>query len=162
MTLHSTVRTLVSLICLVVAGTATAENTPLHDAAGDGNVATIEALLAGGANVNAKNKFTSPALHWAADNGDVAAIEALLAAGANVSAKDETGITALHRAAFRGHSAAIEALLVAGANVNAELKDGKTSLDAAYEGMEATEGSIVPFQESIEILKARAGRGDRD
>ena len=47
---------LVSLLCLAVAGTAKGEDsvTPLHEAALVGHPAAIEALLAGGADINAK------------------------------------------------------------------------------------------------------------
>ena len=49
---------LVSLLCLAVMGTAKGEDgmMPLHDAALAGDVAAIEALLAGGANIHAKTE----------------------------------------------------------------------------------------------------------
>ena len=83
----------VSLLCLAVMGTAKGEDgmMPLHDAALAGDVAAIEALLAGGANVNAKDEDGFTPLHSAALAGHPAAIEALLAGGANIHAKTEDG-----------------------------------------------------------------------
>jgi len=76
-----------------VAGTARGEGgwTPLHDAALDGDVAAIEALLAGGANIHAKTEDGSTPLHTAAFYGRLAAIKALLAGGADVDATAEAG-----------------------------------------------------------------------
>ena len=52
---------LVSLLCLAVAGIAKGEDgmTPLHKAALAGDVATIKALLAGGADINTKTETAS-------------------------------------------------------------------------------------------------------
>ena len=119
---------LVSLLCLAVVGTAKGEDgmTPLHHAAQAGDIAAIEALLAGGANVNAKAEYYGATpLHDAAAHGSPSAVEALLAGGANVHAKNEGGATPLHVAAFPGSPSAIEALLAGGANVNAKTEDGR-------------------------------------
>jgi len=113
-----------------VAGTARGEDggTPLHKAAFAGDIAAIKALLAGGANVNAKNEDGWTPLHDAAFAGDVVAIEALLAGGADVDATaeagpmaqpGESGPTPLHLAAHNGHPGAIKALLAGGADINA-------------------------------------------
>jgi len=53
------------------------------------------ALLAAGAEVEAKNNKGVTALMFAAIGGHAAAIAALLAAGAEVEAKDNGGLTAL-------------------------------------------------------------------
>ena len=76
---------------------------------------SIEALLAAGADVNAKNKRGNTALHWAAGNGHVPAIEALLAAGAEPDVKNRNGNTPLDVAIGQGgHAAArVEAALQA-------------------------------------------------
>ena len=75
-----------------------------------------------------------------------------------VNAKAKGGATPLHEAARNGHRATIEALLAGGAYVNAKTKDGSTLADYARRGMETTEGSIAPFHEAIEILKAHGAR----
>ena len=125
---------LVSLLCLAVAGTARGEGgSPLHDAALAGDVAAIEALLAGGADINAKNGYGATPLHDAASRGHLVAIEALFAGGADVDATaeagpvaqpGESGPTPLHLAAHNGHPGAIEALLAGGADINARAVSG--------------------------------------
>lgn len=72
-------------------------NTALHFAAKNGNIATIEALIAQGANVNALNNDGSTALHWAAYRGQTTVIEVLVANGANLGAVDNYGTTPLGR-----------------------------------------------------------------
>ena len=89
----------------------------------------VRALLAGGADADARSKDGSTPLHVAAFSGDAAAIRALLTGGANVNARDEDGFTSLHGVAVWGDSAAaVRALLAGGANVNARSKDGFTPL----------------------------------
>ena len=54
--------------------------------------AAMKALLAAGANPNARNKWGWTPLHLAAENSDSpAVVRALLAAGANPRAKDKEG-----------------------------------------------------------------------
>ena len=94
-------------------------------------VGAIQALLAGGANVDARANDGSTPLHQAAALGDVAAIRVLLAGGASVNAKAKDGSTPLHQAARLGEMASIQALLAGGADVDARNKDGVTPLHAA-------------------------------
>ena len=68
--------------------------TPLHFAAGYfGTPANIQALLAAGADVMARDENGKTPLHWAAEYGTSANILALLADGADGKAKDENGKT---------------------------------------------------------------------
>ena len=80
--------TLVSLLCLVVAATAKAQNTQLHAAAYGGHVPLIRLLVANGANVNVRNENGWTPLHAAAAGGYPAAIDALTNCGAKVHAED--------------------------------------------------------------------------
>ena len=74
-----------------------------------GNADVVAALLAAGADVNARNRFGVTALTCAAFNGHVAAVALLLAVpGVNVGARDDDG-TALEQA--QGQE--VRALLVA-------------------------------------------------
>ncbi len=89
---------------------ANAQTTPLHEAALSGDAAGIRALLAGGADVDARDEAGATALHLAALSGDAAGIRALLAGGADVDARDDDGATALHAAtAMKTFHAALEA-----------------------------------------------------
>ena len=89
-------------------------NPDLIRAARSRDIAAVRALLAKGADVNAKDKNGSTALMLVASRGHTDALRALLAAGANVNAKDIGGGTALMGAVMYGHTAAAEALLAAG------------------------------------------------
>ena len=69
-------------------------STPLHSAAASrGKPASIQALLAAGADVMARAGDGSTPLHFAAGFGTPANIQALLDAGADAKAKNEEGIT---------------------------------------------------------------------
>ena len=156
------------LACLVTMGCATMESasrigtiddlTPLHAAAFAAQVPLIEALLADGARVNAKAENNVTPLHVAAAYGHVRVIEALLATGANVNARTDNGIMPLHEAALAGHPAVVKALLAAGASANATTNRGEGPLHVARQGMAAAEGSVAPYLEAIEILKAHGAR----
>ncbi|CAL1139465.1 unnamed protein product [Cladocopium goreaui] len=64
---------------------------PLHLAAAKGHLEVVEALLAAGASVEAKDGNGSGPLHFAAFKGHLEVVEALLAAGASVEAKNDNG-----------------------------------------------------------------------
>jgi hemoglobin len=108
----------------------------LHGAAGAGNAAAVELLLASGADSNAAGRFGETPLHDAADRvgtesaADVVAV--LARAGAVADARGGVHrCTALHLAARRGHGAAARALLAAGASREARDRRGDTPLRRA-------------------------------
>lgn len=79
--------------------------TALHSAVADGGHARIaKALVAAGADVNAKQRHGWTPLHGAADSGDVELVELLLARGADRDAKHQEGKTALDLAREKGHT----------------------------------------------------------
>jgi len=92
----------------------------------------VEALLAKGADVNAKHKGAWTPLMIAAYNGDPFTVKALLAKGADVYARDDEGRTALILALqardpyAHGRTEIVKALLANGADVNAMDKQGNT------------------------------------
>ncbi|MCE2516276.1 MAG: ankyrin repeat domain-containing protein [Alphaproteobacteria bacterium] len=67
----------------------------LHNAAEDGDVAKITAILKAGDDVNARNQSGATPLHLAAFYGETKAINALLDAGADPKAKDKWGDVAI-------------------------------------------------------------------
>jgi len=81
--------------------------TPLHSAVareGGEDVATVEALLAAGAPVNAAVEGGHTPLHSAAANGNEPIIRALLEHGADPNASAEDGGTPLDLAREHGHA----------------------------------------------------------
>jgi ankyrin repeat protein len=111
-------------------------STPLHEAGdkhayGDETisakrVATMKALLAHGANVDAKNALDRTPLMINAH--DAKAVALLIDHHANVKAHDSWGQTPLHYAvgSHYDHSDAIALLVAHGADVNAQDRDGDT------------------------------------
>ena len=130
--------------------------TPLHKAAMSGimraiatgvqgsaadrqaRTAVAVALIAVGANVDAKNQSGQTPLHFAVF-GNVAVVEALIAGGAEIDSRDAKGLTPLHGAARFFQLAAMRALIAAGAEVEATDDSGATPLDKAN----ATQASII-------------------
>lgn len=110
--------------------------SPLMAAAGRGDVAAIERLLAAG-DVNATNSYGRTALMFAAEGGHADAIRAL---GGDATPRDREGKTAIMLAAEAGHEGAVRALA------------GDASLDQ--------EALRVAFQAGrAEILKILLERG---
>lgn len=110
-----------------------ADDSPLFVAVKKGDKAEVEALLAKGADVNAKNdEYGWTPLHSAAYAGKKDIAELLLSRGADVNAKNkfknEYGVTPLHIAANAGHKDIVELLLAKGADVNAKDSSGWTPL----------------------------------
>lgn len=76
---------------------------PIHAAAANGNLAILRALLAHGADVNARQQHDFTPLHTAADRGDGEMARLFLEHGADVQARDASGRTAAQLARERGH-----------------------------------------------------------
>ncbi len=105
----------------------------LLDAARNGDVEVVHALLAEGADPNATTGDGMTALHWAAEQGHAAVAELLLSAGADVEAKTRVGsYTPLHLASRSGSAPIARALLDAGADPHAAaINSGVTPLHFA-------------------------------
>ncbi|KAK5218691.1 hypothetical protein LTR72_008630 [Exophiala xenobiotica] len=125
--------------------------TPLHLAAGNGNLTAIKALLASGADRDARDRQGRTALHVAAAWAQVNAV--ILLSGCDTEAKDVNGQTALHLAA-KSSRETLAALLSARANVDALDHDGRSPLHVA-----ARDGTLSIF---CELLDAGADTKIRD
>jgi len=124
--------------------------TALHLAAYFGQRDVAAALLAAGADVNARttNAQNNLSLHAAAAGKHRAVVDLLLSSGADVNARQEGGWAALHSAAQDGDTLMIEALVKHGADTNARNDAGQTPLAIARSHGQA---------EAIELLRRHGG-----
>jgi len=121
-------------VCIAwTANAAPPDTEKLLKAAEAGDTARIEALLAGGVNVDERDKRGFTPLMYAAANDRIAAIELLIRRGADVNAQSDIGETALICAVRygRGKRETLKALIDAGANVNVVMNDGGSALSWA-------------------------------
>lgn len=131
---------------LFVAGCAT-----VYTAARDGDLPTVQALVAQGADVNAVDANGSTALHFAADRGRTEVVRFLLDRGANVNAKSQSGSTPLLFAAKSGSLETIRLLLDRGAEVNVETGAGQGHINWSPLSTVADSGSL----ETMQLLLSR-------
>ena len=118
-----------------------AAESPVADAAQDGDGEAVVELLRQGADANAAQPDGMTALHWAATHGDPEIAEALVYAGATVRATTRLGgYTPLHLAARGGNAEVARLLLEAGADPDALSSTGVTALHFAAE---ANAGDVV-------------------
>ena len=132
------------------AASSSSPTQPLPDvvrlAARQGQLATVEAWLRGGGQVDAQSegwwRSSSPSevasgrlrgagrtlLMMASSDGEEALLAALLARGASVDQQDSEGGTALQFASLECHTAVVAALLERGASVDLQDNDGGTAL----------------------------------
>jgi len=116
------------------AGEASASDdgmSELHAAACDGDAEALKQLLAGGAEVDARDEAGRTAAHLAAGYGELEILSLLLAAGASVDARDGGGNTPLHFAASYGTTEAVQRLLAAGADRGAVNGEGQSARQIA-------------------------------
>lgn len=120
--------------------TALRAKFPLIYAAGEGDSATVAALLGGPdgpRHLREVSKDGETALHVACIRGDAATVRALIAAGADVDATTPDGetmrMTPLMWCTYHGHVEAAAMLLEAGADAGAKNEQGKALLDMSVE-----------------------------
>jgi ankyrin repeat protein len=106
---------------------------PIHEAARDGDLKTVESLLKDHPDlVSSKDeKYGQTPLHIAAFNDHLDVAKLLLANKADVNTKANNGSTALHLAAAKGNKDMVELLLASKADINAVDNDGWSPLHTA-------------------------------
>lgn len=122
------------IFCLaLLTGVVFVRAAPLHEAARAGDKAKIEALLAEGADLNAKDENDYLPLHSAVDSAKQDVVALLLAKGAEVDGRGvySNEMTPLHLAADRGLRDIAELLLANGADINAKKANRSTPLALA-------------------------------
>ena len=122
--------TTIAAVVLVGCGNPEADRA-LLEAAKDGNIKAVKQHLAGGVDVNVKNKNGQTPLHRAVSYDCREIINLLVANGADVNEKAKYGGTPLMYAASNGNKEIAELLIAAGAEVNANDGRGSTPLDYA-------------------------------
>lgn len=142
---------------------------PLICAAHRGHLEVVEALLAGGARVDARETGSgTTALHWAAEGGHAGVAERLLEAGAEIEAVDQWfGLTPLGWGTavdwapeFRfNRPAAVELLLARGARLDPfsaiVLEDGEGLRAMAPERLSQRLGFAAEGQQPLHFAAAR-------
>ena len=103
----------------------------LHRAAKAGNLKGLEAALAAGAEVNARDDKGWTPLMYVVDKGYVLLVEPVLTAKADPDVRAPDGATALFMAVAHGHAEIIPLLMKAGADPTIKGPKGKTATDVA-------------------------------
>lgn len=122
------------LNCMVFGQIKEEEGTALTDAANNGEISEVCALLDKGIDVNTKNINGATPLMGASFHGHSGVVRLLLDRGASVNEKAQGGSTALMAACQEGHDEIVDMLLDNGAEVNAKTSDGETALHYACHG----------------------------
>jgi ankyrin repeat protein len=100
----------------------------LLEAEQNASPADVRALLAAGADANARAADGSTAMIFAAHFGDADGVRALLAAKGDPNLTNRYGVGPMHEAALRADARLLRILLEAGANVDLALPEGETPL----------------------------------
>src|SRR5881409_496521 len=147
---------------MMFAGTALAAgagNMSLVTAAKQGDRATVQSLLNGGAKHAAAGAEGTAALVWAVTRNDLEMADLLLRAGANAKAANEFGATPLYAAAAHANPAMTEKLLAAGADPNAGLMSGETPLmEAARRGNLADVRALLSNKANPNAVESNGGQ----
>jgi len=146
----------------------------LHDAARQGDLAAVERLLAGGAQVEATDGGGATPLYVAASEGHAAVVARLLAAGGNarhqvVGFSGSIG-TPIHAAIRHGHLGVVRGLLEAGVDPNlpddgvgpplhTALRRGQTAAAELLRSFGARPTRAEPVDDLIASADLAAGEG---
>ena len=131
---------------------------PIHNAARNGNLNRVKALLNQGVHVNSRtNAHGWTPLHFAASSGRVNVVQELLKRGAHVNPRTRSGMTPLHVAALEKHPHIIHALIKAGANPkyrNMYGRDPSTYSRTGGRNALKTSRAVTKWQNTVRKRKA--------
>lgn len=132
-TIGTEFRTTPRAAAALIQANVSAQDVGLLQAAGNGDLKTVTAQLAKGANVNAADNFGNTALLKAATTGAVEVVQLLLDKGADINAVNRDGRTALICAARFNRPKVIELLLARKADPSVLDESGKMAADYTAE-----------------------------
>jgi len=117
-------------LCMLSLGASSAPDldAKLLDAAQQNNPTAVRALLAAGADANARAADGSTPMIYAAHFGDLGSVQALLGAKADPNLTNRYGVAPMHEAALRADAKQLRILLDAGADIDLALPQGETPL----------------------------------
>ena len=122
----------VGALAFLLIAPAFISESPVADAAKEGDIEAIRMLVSTGADVNEAQGDGMTGLHWAALTGSAEIAAVLIDAGADISAVTRIGgHTPLHVASRAGYAPVVQALLTAGARSNEVTSTGVTPLHFA-------------------------------
>jgi hypothetical protein len=121
-------------------------NTPLINAAFNGEVEICKLLLDHGAKIESKNNDGFTPLLSACLEGHLSVISLLINRGADVEARTNRGSRPLHKAAQKGHLKIVKALMARHVDMNAFTNDGQTALGIARRKKHQT---IISYLQSL-------------
>jgi ankyrin repeat protein len=130
-----------------------------------GHFKIVQALIAAGSQLEARNADGNNALWLACVGGSLDAMDRLIQAGINIDNRNDNGATPLMYASSTGRAAIVERLLVAGADISQETLDGFTALDmaATVECLTLLRSVGYPLNdERLMTLPAYPGRSDQN
>jgi ankyrin repeat protein len=148
-------------LCLTALIWMSLSDSPVADAAMNGDVEAVRTLLRQGADVNTAQGDGMSALHWAAESGLVEMTDMLIYAGADLEAVTRIGDqTPLHVASRAGMASTVEALLKAGADANATTATGgATSMHlAAASGSADAISLLIGSGADVDALDSARGQ----
>jgi ankyrin repeat protein len=117
-----------AVLATVTAPTMARGSTLLVEAAGRGDLAEVEKLLHGGADIEQRDSAGRTAVLAATDGNHVQVVRALIARGADVNAQDNQRDSAFLLAGARGYTDIVRATLFAGADLKSTNRYGGTAL----------------------------------
>jgi ankyrin repeat protein len=149
---------LATLLTATLAAAAPAPaDSALVEAARTGDAATVRALVAKRADVNATGVDGTTPLHWAVHHDNAELVELLVRSGADVTRENRYGVRPLWLAAVNGSPKVLALLLRAGADPNTAMAGGETAaMTAARAG---NPDAVRALAEAGADVNARDARG---
>jgi uncharacterized protein len=131
----------------------------LADAAMNGDLSAMHALLKKGADPNARGSFGTPPLHWRVRVDDVASAKRLLKSGADPNGLTERGLSPLSIAISNGNPEMVGLLIEAGADTHHAEPSGETYLMmAAQVGVLAVVEQLLKHEVEVDVRDPNYGQ----